>query len=255
MRTNSGWAVLGSIGSRNGGVEMQAESRGEGGFVSDPRPVRPTAASHIMGDLRQSILGLRLPPGTPLSEKDLTERYNVSRTPVREALIRLAEERLIDVFPQSGTFVSRIPLAALPEAVVIRKALELAALELLAGKGEADLGELDRLIARQQAMAGLDDRDGFHTADEAFHEAIASLAGFSGIWRVAQQAKMQIDRCRRLTLPTPGRMDSVIAEHRAITAALHRRDREAARQAMDRHLSAVLPDVVALRQQFPDYFI
>ncbi len=229
--------------------------QGEGRVTIELRPVRPTAASHVLAHLRQSILDLSLPPGTPLSEKELTERFGLSRTPVREALIRLAEERLVDVFPQSGTFVSRIPVAALPEAVVIRKALERAALELAMERATAaGLEGLDRLIARQQAMAGLDDRDGFHAADEAFHEAIAGLSGHPGIWRVAQQAKTQIDRCRRLTLPSPGRMASVMAEHQAIVAAIRSGDRETARTALDDHLSAVLPDVVALRQQFPDYF-
>jgi len=217
---------------------------------------RSTAATQILIQLRQAILAMDLPPGTPLTEKQLTERFGVSRTPVREALIRLAEERLVDIFPQSGTFVGRIPVSTLPEAVVIRKALEQAALELAIARADtAALDELERVIARQQAMASIDDRDGFHAADEAFHETIATIAGHPGIWRVAQQAKVQIDRCRRLTLPTPGRMGQVIAEHRAILAAMRKRDGAQARQALDRHLSMVLPDIDTFRQSHPDYFV
>jgi GntR family transcriptional regulator, rspAB operon transcriptional repressor len=235
---------------------FSVSGEGRGGIVVEPRPVRPTASSHILAYLRQSILDLSLPPGTPLSEKELTERFGVSRTPVREALIRLAEERLVDIFPQSGTFVGRIPVAGLPEAVVIRKALELAALDLAMQTADATaFNDLDRIIARQKAMAGLDDREGFHAADEAFHEGIAVLAGHPGIWRVAQQAKTQIDRCRRLTLPTPGRMNQVVAEHQAIVGAMRRGEQAMARQALDHHLSAVLPDVIAIRRQFPDYFV
>ncbi len=222
----------------------------------EPRAARPTAATHILTELRQSILDMQLLPGAPLVEKELTERFGVSRTPVREALIRLAEERLVDIFPQSGTFVGRIPVAALPEAVVIRKALESAALELAMSRADAaGLDHLDRLIARQEAFAGIDDRDGFHGADEAFHEAIAAISGHPGIWRVAQQAKVQIDRCRRLTLPALGRMGQVIAEHRAIVAAMCAGDRRGAHGALDRHLSAVLPDVEGIRRVHPDYFI
>lgn len=223
---------------------------------SEPRLVRPTAATQILAQLRQSILDMSLRPGTPLSEKELTERFGVSRTPVREALIRLAEERLVDIFPQSGTFVGRIPLAGLPEAVVIRKALEMAALDLAMGEGEPERFEaLDRVNARLEAMAGIDDRDGFHAADELFHETVAAIAGHPGLWRVASQAKTQIDRCRRLTLPTLGRMGQVIAEHRAIVAAMRAGDRDGARAALDRHLSAVLPDVEQIRARHPDYFI
>lgn len=228
----------------------------DGGAGPEPRPVRATAATHILAQLRQAILALALPPGAPLSEKELTLRFGVSRTPVREALIRLSEERLVDIFPQSGTFVARIPLASLPEAVVIRKALETAALDLALKNAAPDaIVELERTIARQEAMAGLGDQDGFHAADEAFHEAIAAMAGHPGLWRVAQQAKTQIDRCRRLTLPTPGRMMQVIAEHRAIANAMRERDQDSARRALDHHLSAVLPDAEAIRREHPDYFI
>jgi GntR family transcriptional regulator, rspAB operon transcriptional repressor len=231
-------------------------SAGAGSTVVRFPPQRPTAASHVLSHLRQAILAMELKPGAPLSEKDLTERFGVSRTPVREALIRLAEEKLVDIFPQSGTFVSRIPVAALPEAVIIRKALEAAALDMaLAASDPAGLAELGRIIARQEAMAGLADQDGFHAADEAFHEAIAAMAGHPGLWRVAQQAKTQVDRCRRLTLPTPGRMGQVIAEHRAIVAAMQRQDVSGARRALDQHLSAVLPDAEAIRREHPEYFI
>ncbi len=225
-------------------------------FGAERRIARPTAAAQILAELRSAILAMRLPPGTPLVEKTLTERFGVSRTPVREALIRLSQERLVDIFPQAGTFVGRIPLARLPEAVVIRKSLESAALELaMAQVDAAGLAALDKLIARQEALAGIDDSDGFHAADEDFHEAIAALSGHPGIWRVSQQAKAQIDRCRRLTLPALGRMGQVIVEHRAIVAAMRTRDRAAALAALDQHLSAVLPDVESIRKLHPDYFI
>ena len=69
-------------------------------------------------------MSLKRLPGEPISEADLAKSYGFSRTPVREAVRKLADEGLVEIFPQSGTFVSRIPLAALPEAIVIRKALE-----------------------------------------------------------------------------------------------------------------------------------
>ncbi len=75
-------------------------------FGAERRIARPTAAAQILAELRSAILAMRLPPGTPLVEKTLTERFGVSRTPVREALIRLSQERLVDIFPQAGTFVA-----------------------------------------------------------------------------------------------------------------------------------------------------
>jgi GntR family transcriptional regulator, rspAB operon transcriptional repressor len=227
----------------------------ESSFLRSPPP-RATAASGVLGHLRQAILSMELKPGSPLSEKELTKIFGVSRTPVREALIRLADEKLVEIFPQSGTFVSRIPVAALPEAVIIRKALEGAALDkALLNADDAGISELERMIARQEAMAGLADQEEFHAADEGFHETLAFIGGFPGLWRVAQQAKVHIDRCRRLTLPEPGRMSHVISEHKAILAALKDRDSKKARLALDQHLSAVLPDAEALMREHPTYFI
>lgn len=216
---------------------------------------RVTAATSILGILKQDILSLRLRPGDALSEKVLTARFGVSRTPVREALMRLSEEGLVDVFPQSGTYVALIPISSLPEAVVIRQALEGAAVALAAERATpSNISQLLANIAQQEAMAELDERDGFHASDEAFHETMAQAAGHPGLWRLAQQAKNQIDRCRRMTLPVPGRMRHVIAEHRMILEAVRRKDRQAAEAAMRVHLSAVLPDAEAVRTQFPSYF-
>jgi DNA-binding GntR family transcriptional regulator len=191
----------------------------------------------------------------PLSERDLTERFGVSRTPLREALIRLAEEGLVEVKPQSGTFVARIPLGAIPEAVIIRQALEGALVEHAARKAPpAASARLQRVIDRQAAFASMGDQEAFHEADEAFHETIADLSGHPGIWRTVRQAKLQIDRCRRLTLPALGRMNHVIAEHRVIAAAIAAGDVAGARAAMQTHLDAVLPDARLLAKMHPDYF-
>lgn len=220
-----------------------------------PAPRRITASAAIAEALRDEIVALHLAPGEALSERDLTARFGVSRTPLREALIRLSEEGLVDIRPQSGTSVSRIPLAAIPEAVVVRQALEDAAVELAAARaGPAGSARLDEVIARQTAFAEIDDREAFHGADELFHETVAALSGYPGIWRTTRLAKMQIDRCRRLTLPVLGRMGQVIAEHRIIAAAVAAGDVAAARAAMRSHLGAVLPDARHLAQTHPDYF-
>jgi hypothetical protein len=75
---------------------------------------RMTTATAIYRELHAAIVAMEMTPGTALNEKVLTERFGVSRTPVREALIRLVEDGLVDVFPQSGTFVARIPVALIP---------------------------------------------------------------------------------------------------------------------------------------------
>ena len=218
--------------------------------------VRSTAASLVQDELRQAILAMQIVPGAPLVEKELTARFGVSRTPIREALIRLKEEGLVEIFPQAGTFVARIPAAAIPEAVFIRQALECATVELVANVApEKAMPALDASIARLHEFYDAGDREAFHLADEEFHEALAVAAGFPGIWKIAQAAKSQIDRCRRMTLPVPGRMAMVIREHLSIADAVRRGDGPAAAAAMRAHLGTLLPDLLHLREQHPDYFV
>jgi DNA-binding GntR family transcriptional regulator len=229
-----------------------------GGKREEPQQARTragTAAQMIYRTLRGDILALRLPPGSPLADRDLGQRFGVSRTPIREALIRLAEDGLVEVRPQSGTSVARIPIRQLPEALVVRQALEERAVQLAAsGRSEDDVASLRRIVKRQQAMAGIGDAESFHEADEAFHEAIAAIAGYPALWRLAQQAKTQIDRVRRLTLPVEGRMRQVIREHEVIIAAISSSNPTLATEAMHRHLAAVLPDGAEISRRHPDYF-
>lgn len=232
---------------------------GANGHVRRPasRAAAPvTAASAIAAALRDDIVGMVLLPRTPLRDVVLCERFGTSRTPVREALIRLGEEGLVDILPQSGTFVSRIPVDAIPEAVLVRQALEGVTVESAAARrGDAAASRLDAVLDLQRACATRGDTRAFHDADEGFHEAIALLAGQPNIWRLLRQVKVQLDRARRLTLPALGRMDQVIAEHAAIRDAVVAGDAAAARRAMTVHLGVVVPDVARLRDTHPDYFI
>lgn len=220
------------------------------------RSQRATAASLVQNDLRRDILAMTIVPGASLPEKDLTARFGVSRTPVREALIKLKEEGLVEIFPQAGTFVARIPAEAIPEGVFIRQALECATVELVAGISTDDIvARLDAVIARQHEAFDAGDQARFHLLDEDFHETLAILAGYPGAWKLAQAAKIQIDRCRRMTLPVPGRMEMVIREHLSIVDAIRRHDGAGAQAAMRKHLGTLLPDLVHLRKAHPAYFI
>jgi GntR family transcriptional regulator, rspAB operon transcriptional repressor len=196
----------------------------------------------VYQDLRQKIVSMEMQPGEPVSEKDIALFWGMSRTPVREAVQRLADERLVEVFPQSGTFVARIPYGELPEALVIRKALETTAVRLAAEKAsKSQLLTLASIIEEMHEAALADDRIAFHRGDEAFHAKIADISGFPGIWRLVLQVKVQVDRYRQLTLSLPRRMFIVIEDHRHILAGLEAADPARAEAAMIAHLDAVLP--------------
>lgn len=209
----------------------------------------------IYADLRQQLVSLQRLPDEPVSESEIAEAYGVSRTPVREAILKLADEGLLDIFPQSGIFVSRIPIAELPEAILIRRALEETTARIAATQATASqLLALQSVLQSQREAEAADDHDAFHLADEAFHAAIAEVAGYPGIWTLIQQVKVHVDRYRRLTLPQPGRITRAIAEHETILAAISAHDPVRAVAAITDHLERLLADISATQQLNPDLF-
>lgn len=217
---------------------------------------RSTSASAIYDDLQTAIVTMKLKPGTALSEQMLAHRYQVSRTPVREAIIRLSKEGLVDVRPQQGTFVSRLDIAVIPEAVVIRQALEGATVaEAARVATDDDVALLDDIIAEQRFHRDRNALERFMSSDEQFHEAIASIAKLPGVWDYLRPAKVHIDRARWLTVPFLGRATPVISEHQVIRNAIAEHRPEAALSAMTLHLQAVFPDIASLRSQFAEYFV
>lgn len=217
---------------------------------------KPTLAQELYRSLREEILSLERVPGAPISETDLATQYGVSRTPIREALLRLAKENLVEVAPKSGTFVARIPVSHLPESVIARRALECVIAKSAAKyASRSQILELNVQIERQKECAQQGDLGSFHRADEGFHEAIAQAGRLPGLWVFAQQIKVQMDRFRLLTLPEPGRMDVAIVEHEAIVAAIESGDGEAASEAIDRHLSSLQLRIKQAVETHSEYFI
>ncbi len=219
------------------------------------RPRAATAAARIYSDLRAELVSLQRHPGEAVSEAEIALSYGVSRTPVREAILKLSDEGLLEIFPQSGIFVSRIPLAALPEAIVIRKALEATTAQMAAQRATASqILNLHSILERQREADAAGDSDAFHQADEAFHATIADVAGYPGIWTLIQQVKVHVDRYRRLTLPQVGRIGRAISEHEAILDAIEAHDPNAARGAMELHLERLLADISATQSINPEFF-
>ncbi|UEM02800.1 GntR family transcriptional regulator [Skermanella rosea] len=227
-----------------------------------PKPALPSAAlrgatvsAAIYRELRAEIVSMRRKPGEPIVEKRIAQDHGVSRTPVREALLRLADEGLVDIFPQSGSFVSRIPVAELPEAILIRKALEEAAVRYAAAQAtRSQVAKLRANLELQREMSDGADAGGFHEADEAFHALIADAAGCPGFWTLTRQVKVQVDRYRLLTLPVPGRIRSVIIEHTAIVDAIEAHDPARAAEMMAAHLESLRASIGDIRENNPFFF-
>jgi Transcriptional regulators len=219
------------------------------------RPRTATASSKIYSDLRTQLVSMQRLPGEVISEAEIALSYGVSRTPVREAILKLADEGLLEIFPQSGIFVSRIPVAALPEAIIVRKALEATTAQLAAERAPASqILVLHAILESQREANSAGAADAFHRADELFHATIAEIAGYPGIWTLIQQVKIHVDRYRRLTLPQQGRIARVIVEHEAILSAIEAHDPSGSRIAMESHLDSLFGNISATQNINPEFF-
>ncbi len=233
--------------ARNAPPKMTSQAR-----LSDS----PKNSQLVYRDLLEAIISMKLVPGTPILEREITERYGISRTPVREAVLRLARDRLVDVIPKSGTFVARIPFSDLREAIVARGALEAVTVRAATEKAsESQIMALRAIVQRQRETAEAGQEEAFHKADDAFHAAIAAAGRLPGIWNMIQQIKIQVERYRRLTLPQPGRMMRVVGEHTDVLDAIARRNADEAVECMTLHLNKLKLDTAIFRDMWPDYFI
>ena len=212
------------------------------------------AAPQVFERLRDLIVSLELPPGTVLSRQELAERFGLSQTPVRDALIRLGAEGLVDIFPQHATVVSRIDLSAARQSHFLRRAVELEVARTLAEQTDDVLiARLQRHVAVQQALADGDDYTEFVRADHAFHRDLYESASVPDLWEVVRRGSGQVDRLRRLHLPMSGKMQAVVQDHRRIVDAIAQRDPELAQRRVREHLSGTLGKVDEIQQRFPAY--
>lgn len=223
-----------------------------------PRPApmrRQTMGVQVHALLRREIITGHLLPRTMLSEQDLSQRFGTSRTPVREALIKLSEENLVATYPQYASFVAPISLSDVFDSQFVREAIECAAVERAVERIEpAQAKALTAIVERQRLMHRAGDEDGFFQSDEAMHAQIMALAGHANAWRTVENVKAQLDRVRYLTLRKTRKQPLVLAEHGEIIDRLIARDAAGAVAAMRVHLRGLFRSVEILQSENAGYF-
>jgi len=214
------------------------------------------AAEQVYRGLREAILTCRLEPNEAISENRLCGLFGVSRSPVRTAITRLAEDGLIDIFPQRGTFVAPIKLRQVREAQFARSALEVAlAAEAAKRWRDSDTKALKANLEQQKRHAKAGDGWGFYLDNESFHQMIAQAAELEGVWDTVQSVKTLWDRIGHMANRVPAHMPEIVEEHRAIVDALDSRDAKRAAAAMKLHLKSVDHAIARLRPLHGDYFV
>jgi GntR family transcriptional regulator, rspAB operon transcriptional repressor len=223
-------------------------------LLSAIEPALPKTAQ-VYDVIRRAIVGLAMPPGSVINEKTICEQLGISRTPLREAILKLSDEHLVVIVPNSGTYVSKIDLQTVFDGQLIRDALEMKVVRLAAVKMSSTFDhKLDFNMYQQERLAAAFDYDGFYELDEAFHSMICEFGASARIWKVVHGAKAQLDRIRRLAFPVPRHLEIILAEHSAIATALRVRDPDAAAAAMKVHLDRVFETIRTLLGQKRDYF-
>ena len=212
------------------------------------------AAPQVFERLRGMIIALDLPPGSPLSRAALAGQFGVSSTPIRDALMRLEEEGLVDVFPQYATVVSRVDLRLAQQAHFLRQALELEIVRVLAvSHDETFIAELNATISRQQQFAKAGDFEKFMAADNEFHAQLYAATDKQDIWSLVRSRSGHIDRLRRLHLPSPGKAQDIVRHHRLIAKAIDAGDSDQAQRHLRTHLSGTLSELARIRTLYPEY--
>jgi len=206
--------------------------------------------------LRQAILTVELKPGAMIAESEIAARFGTSRTPVREALLRLADEGLVEIRPQRGTNVARMSLARIEEALFVRTAVEGAVLQrIVAQEDRLPLARaLTKIVDAQAGAVAARDTPAALDADTAFHRALVDAAGLPGVWDVVARARDLHHRLRAIAVPEENSAPRAIADHRAIVRALRAGDGEAAARRMAAHLARNLALARAIARRHPDYF-
>ena len=219
------------------------------------RKPRGWAREETLDTLRRRIISLELPPGAALSENELSAELGVSRTPVRESLIMLRGEGMVQVFPQVGTFVSLVDPDRVAQAQFIREAIECSS---LAGVhlplSPEDAAVLTDNLRRQDDAAARGAVEDFFALDEEFHLTLLRVAGHESAWTTVTSAKAHLDRARRLSLVDTRPLGTLVGQHRSVADALARGGPGEAVDHLRAHLRAVFDDVEAIRAARPELF-
>lgn len=203
--------------------------------------------------LRERIIQNDLKPGDRISESELAQSYKVSRQPVREAFIKLADQGLLEVRPQRGTIVTRIGYFAVLDARFLREAIEADIAKILAASCEPRvISELRRQLEQQHSVDRHDPAAFIHL-DEQFHRTLAEAAGKSGAWRQIEGLKSQMDRVRYLALGQFP-VENLIAQHGAVVDRIEAGNVAGANSAIRIHLREVLKDLPQIIEANRNFF-
>lgn len=227
-----------------------------GGLSLDSGDDYIPASARVYDNLRNRIISFDLPPETTLSRADLAKEYNVSNTPIREAMLRLEQDGLIKTYPQSKTVVTKIDIPKLNEIHFLRIAVECETIRRAAEMQDKKLIAKLRAIIRMQKALSVDEAEisMFNELDEAFHQTLFGSVEQLGLYRLIQSKSGHLARARRLDLPRGDKASRIISAHESIVDAIENGDPITAQDTMRQHLTGTIARIDTLQAENPNYF-
>jgi len=216
---------------------------------------RGTASDRVFQQLRSDIVGLRLLPGTKLSEAEVAKQHSISRQPVREAFMRLGDMNLLQIVPQKATVVRKISLQDIRDARFIRTAVEVEVVRrACAEASEESLTDIENNLNQQKVALADGDADAFHDHDYQFHHLICIAAKCEPAFKTIAENKEHVDRLCMLALADAAGRDKLCQDHRAIFVALSKRDEATAVKLTRMHLSRLDATMDTARENHAAFF-
>ena len=210
----------------------------------------------VLTILRNKILFLEMLPGSPVIDIQIAQELDVSRTPVREALLALQKERLIDIYPQRGTFVSLLDLKFLEEAAYVRHVVERDVLMGLAMR-RMELGaEIERCLDLQELTAKSHDVKEYVLNDIAFHQALFKFAGHEQAWTIIESQFRHVIRFQMLYLSNSDSLfEKSLDEHRIILQCIANGDMDRLDAILRLHHDCVRQNKVMVSKTYSKYCV
>lgn len=205
--------------------------------------------------LQHNIINLELVPGSAVSENELSSSLQLSRTPVREALIELSKVGLVEIQPQRGSYISKIDYELIEESRFMRLVLENAVLKLACeGISQDYMDELHENVLQEETSLKAQNSDHLFELDNDFHRLLFHSVSKGRTYEIIRSQMVHFDRLRSLSLKTV-KHDKTVEDHENILYAIQRRDGELAEMLMTRHLTRHRVEKSELLKAYPDYFV
>ena len=209
--------------------------------------------------MKKDIMTFALKPGEPVSASKVATRYGVSRTPAREALVRLQDEGMVDIFPQSGSVISRINEKRIRQEWFVRVSLEMGMVdEFFRGVGPQHIERMRECVARMAKLGGQprDHEAAFEyiKCDDDFHRTIYMAAGENLAADIIANTLPNYRRLRLLIDLDNVNKDRTIADHEKLIRFIEEGRVEEYRTFAYEHISHIIQDIAVMKSEFPDMF-